>query len=126
MNTSRWLRGLVGLGLGVLLLFSPVAVHSSGDPADKPALYEFGRKFCPVCRKNAVVLKEVEARHRGQIILRFLYIDTDEPLFREYGVTFVPTQIFLDAAGKEVYRHEGPIDQEELVAKLKELNFVRD
>jgi thioredoxin 1 len=68
----------------------------------------------------------VEAKYRGQIILRFLYIDENESLFREYGVTFVPTQVFLDASGKEVFRREGPIYQGELITKLKELKFVRD
>ena len=126
MKTGHWLVCLVGLGLTALLLISPLVVCSSGTPAGKPTIYEFGRKLCPICQKNALVLKEVEAKYRGQIILRFLYIDTEEPLFREYGVTFVPTQVFLDASGKEISRHEGPISQKELIAKLKELNFVRD
>ena len=116
----------MGLGLTALLLISPLVVASSAAPAAKPTIYEFGRKLCPVCGKNALVLKEVEAKYRGQIILRFLYIDEDEPLFREYKVTFVPTQVFLDASGKEVFRHEGPISSKVLIAKLKELNFVRD
>ena len=125
MKTGQGLLWLVGLSLAALLLISPLAV-SSATPAGKPAIYEFGRKLCPICGKNAVVLKEVEARYRGQIILRFLYISEDEPLFRAYGVTFVPTQVFVDASGKEVFRHEGPISQQELITKLKELKFVRD
>jgi thioredoxin 1 len=126
MKTGHWLLGLMGLGLAALLLISPLAMVSSAAPAAKPTIYEFGRKLCPVCGKNAVVLKKVEAKYRGQIILRFLYIDENESLFREYGVTFVPTQVFLDASGKEVFRREGPIYQGELITKLKELKFVRD
>ena len=126
MKTGHWLLGLVGLGLAALLLVSPLAMVSSAASAAKPTIYEFGRKLCPVCGKNAVVLKEVEAKYRGQIILRFLFIDDDEPLFRAYGVTFVPTQVFLDSSGKEVFRHEGPISQQEVITKLKELKFVRD
>lgn len=126
MKTNNRLLWLGGLGLIVLLLVSLLVVSSSGAPANKPAIYEFGRKLCPVCQKMAVVLKDVEAKYPGQIILRFLYIETEEPLFREYGVSFVPTQVFLDAAGQEVSRHEGPLSEKELVAKLKELNFIRD
>lgn len=126
MKTPRWLVCLVGLALGALLLLSPLAVYSSGDLADKPAIYEFGRRLCPVCRRNALVLKEVEARYRDQISLRFFYIDTEEPLFRAFGITFVPTQVFLDDSRQEVYRHEGRISEEELVEWLKKLNFVRD
>jgi len=126
MKTGHWLLWLAGLGLAALLIISPLVVVSSAVPAAKPTIYEFGRKLCPVCGKNALVLKEVEAKYRGQMILRFLFIDEDEPLFRAYGVTFVPTQVFLDASGKEVFRHEGPISQQELITKLKELKFVRD
>lgn len=117
---------LISLSLVALFLTTPLVVFSASAPDSKPAIYEFARKLCPICQKNAMVLKEVEARYRGQIILRFLYIDTEEPVFREYRVTFVPTQVFLDASGREVFRHEGPLSQKELIAKLKELNFVRD
>ena len=126
MKTFRLVVCLIGLTLGALFLTSPSVVFSSAATDSKPAIYEFGRKLCPVCQKMAVVLKDVEAKYPGQIILRFLYIETEEPLFREYGVSFVPTQVFLDAAGQEVFRHEGPLSEKELVAKLKEFNFIRD
>ena len=126
MKTGHGLLWLVGMGLIALLLISPLVVASAATPPAKPTIYEFGRKLCPVCGKNALVLREVEAKYHGQITLRFLYIDEDEPLFREYRVTFVPTQVFLDASGKEVFRHEGPISAKALISKLKELKFVPD
>ncbi len=130
MKTGDRLVRPLGGAPGALLLFFLVALTVSltaaSTPVAKPAIYEFERKFCPVCREMEEVLKEVEARYAGQITLRFLDITKDEPLFRQYKVTFVPTQIFLDAAGREVYRHEGVISRERLVEKLKALNFVRD
>jgi hypothetical protein len=44
----------------------------------------------------------------------------DENLFKHH-VVFVPTQVFLDASGKEVFRLTGGLTQYELVKKLKEL-----
>jgi thioredoxin 1 len=35
------------------------------------------------------------------------------------GVTTIPTQIFYDAAGKEVFRHVGVMTKEEIVTQLK-------
>lgn len=126
MKTSHWLVCLVGLALGVLLLIAPLAVAFAGDPPAKPTILEFGRRLCPVCLRNAAVLKEIQAQYPDQISLRFFYTDTDENLFRKYGVTFVPTQVFLDASGKEVYRHEGPNTKAKLIGILQRLNFVRD
>ena len=55
-----------------------------------------------------------------------LYIDEADALFRRYKVAIVPTQVFLDAAGQEVGRHEGVFTQEALIQKLRELKFIRD
>jgi hypothetical protein len=55
-----------------------------------------------------------------------LYIDEAEPTFRRYKVVIVPTQVFLDTSGKEVYRHEGIFKQAALIQKLRELKFIRD
>jgi hypothetical protein len=40
-------------------------------------------------------------------------------------VTFVPAQVFVNAAGKEVYRHIGPMTKAELIGTLQGLNFIR-
>ncbi|MFW6123420.1 MAG: TlpA family protein disulfide reductase [Thermodesulfobacteriota bacterium] len=126
MKTSHWLICLVALALGALLLTAPLAAVSAADAFDKPTILEFARRLCPVCLKNAQVLKEVEARYSDQINLRFIFIDDEEHLFRKYGVTIVPTQVFLDASGKEVYRHTGPLSEAELIGILQGLKFIRD
>jgi hypothetical protein len=41
-------------------------------------------------------------------------------------VVIVPSQVFLDPAGQEVYRHEGVFKKEDLIQKLRELKFIRD
>ena len=47
-------------------------------------------------------------------------------MFRRYKVAIVPTQVFLNAAGQEVARHEGVYKKEALIQKLRELKFIRD
>ncbi len=126
MKTSRWLLCLVGLALGALLLTAPLGVDFAADAPDKPTILEFGRRLCPVCLRNSLVLKEVQAQYQDQINLRFIYIDTEEHIFRQYGVTIVPTQVFLDASGREVFRHEGPNTKPGLIGILQGLKFIRD
>jgi len=126
MKTSHWLACLVGLALGALLLTAPLAAVSAADAPDKPAILEFARRLCPVCLKNAAMLKKVQAEYSDQISLRFVYIDNEEHLFQKYGVTIVPTQVFLDASEKEVFRHTGPLTEAELIGILQGLKFIRD
>jgi hypothetical protein len=53
-------------------------------------------------------------------------MDEDDSLFRRYKVAIVPSQVFLDPAGHEVYRHEGPFKKADLIKKLRDLQFIRD
>ena len=54
-----------------------------------------------------------------------VYADEEMPLFQQYKIVAIPTQVFFDAAGKEVDRHIGALPKEEVIKKLKELKFIR-
>ena len=40
---------------------------------------------------------------------------------RLYGIEMIPTQIFYDANGKELFRHIGFFAKDDILAKWKEL-----
>jgi thioredoxin 1 len=40
---------------------------------------------------------------------------------KQYGIRLIPTQIFYDAEGNEVYRHEGFMDKQAIKAKFAEI-----
>jgi thioredoxin 1 len=119
---------LILLALGWLGLISAPAVLAQGTGAANrlPEILEFDRKFCPVCKASERVIQAVEKKFPGKFTVRKLYIDEEESLFRRYKVTIVPTQVFVDAAGQEVHRHEGVFKEEELVRRLKHVGFIRD
>ena len=52
------------------------------------------------------------------------FTPSGRPMFGEYKIVAIPTQVFLDASGKEVDRHIGALTKEEVVKKLKELKFL--
>ena len=53
-----------------------------------------------------------------------VYADKEKPLFQQYQIMLIPTQVFLNAEGKEVDRHVGALTKEQVLAKLKELKFI--
>jgi len=114
--------------LGLLLLASilPAWAQAPGPSQNLPQLYEFDRKLCPVCRESELIVQEVKNLYPGQFAVRRLYIDENEPMFRQYRVAIVPTQVFLDPAGQEVFRHEGVFPKDKLIQKLRELKFIQD
>jgi thioredoxin 1 len=47
-------------------------------------------------------------------------MDTEgRPYGEKYGISAIPTQVFMDEKGKEYFRHEGFFPEEELVKVLK-------
>jgi thioredoxin 1 len=104
----------------------PAQAQNPADPKALPVLLEFDRKFCPICRASEIVILAVKDQYPGQFQVRKLYMDEDEAWFRRYKIAIVPSQVFLDPAGQEVYRHEGAFKKEDLTQTLREFKFIRD
>ena len=112
---------------GIILSLFPLQSmgEGPGTPKAKPALYEFGAGYCVSCKEMAKIMAELTASHNNQVEVRMVYVDKEEPLFKQYKIMLIPTQVFLDASGKEVDRHVGALTKEEVLRKLKELKFIR-
>jgi len=92
----------------------------------KPALYDFGMGMCLSCKEMEKILGAVKDKYGSQVEVRLLYADKEKEQFEKYKIIAVPTQVFLDASGTEVFRHMGLFPEAELVNKLKELKFIKD
>ncbi len=119
--------GLVCLVMGFLVVWQPLPAQAQGTaPAKgKPALYEFGAGYCVSCKEMAKIMAELTTSHSDQVEFRMVYVDKEKPLFEQYKIMLIPTQVFFDASGKEVDRHIGALPKEEVIQKLKELKFIR-
>ena len=119
--------GLVCLVMGFLVVWQPLPAQAQGAaPAPgKPALYEFGAGYCVSCKDMEKVMAELKTTHSDQVELRMVYVDKEKPLFDQYKIMLIPTQVFLDASGKEVDRHIGALTKEEVLKKLKELKLIK-
>jgi len=127
IDRGKWLFVIFLLTATVLGYVHIARVQPLPGPAPAPpVILEFGRKLCPVCRNVEQILFALQKESKNQFELRLLYMDEDIKLFRQYHVSIVPTQVFLDTAGKEVWRHEGRISRDQLVKKLRELKFIKD
>jgi thioredoxin 1 len=119
--------GLVCLVAGFMVVGQALPTQAQGaTPATgKPALYEFGAGYCFSCKEMAKVMAELTTSHSDQVEFRMVYVDKEKPLFEQYKIMLIPTQVFLDASGKEVDRHIGALSKEDVLKKLKELKFIR-
>jgi thioredoxin 1 len=71
-------------------------------------------------------MRDLKERYQGRLEVRFVSPDTDKELFRQYKIMLVPTQVFLDTGGQEVFRHVGAWSRDEVLQKLRDLKFISE
>lgn len=86
-----------------------------------PVVADFGRGTCTPCKMMQPILEKLQKEYEGKAPILILDVDEYASLSRKYGVRMIPTQIFFDANGKEVYRHQGFMPEEDIVVQLKKM-----
>ena len=66
---------------------------------------------------------QVDALLIGILNVEFYDVVQNPDVGKKYGIKLMPTQIFYDATGKELFRHEGFYGKEDILAKWKELGI---
>ncbi len=110
----------VVLAAGLLAVAAPMALA-----AQTPKLLDLGSKACIPCKMMAPILEELTKEYAGRLQVEFIdvWIKENAAKGKEYGIKAIPTQIFFAPDGKELWRHEGFISKEDILAKWKELGF---
>lgn len=85
-----------------------------------PRLVDLGADKCIPCKMMAPILEEMKKDYAGIINMEFIDVWENPDKAKEYGISVIPTQIFYDASGKELFRHEGFFSKEDILAKWKE------
>lgn len=94
-------------------------------PAQKPLprLLDLGAGKCVPCKMMKPMLDELKVEYAEHFETVFIDVWEHEQAGAQYGIRMIPTQIFYDAEGKELFRHEGFFAKEDILAKWKELGI---
>ncbi len=92
---------------------------SSARPV--PRLVDLGAGKCIPCKAMAPVLEQLRADYAGRMDVVFIDVWQRPEQAQAYGIHMIPTQIFYGADGRELARHEGFIDREQILARWKGL-----
>jgi len=116
----------VGAVLAVKALNKPsndAAAHAAFPPpvGDLPRLIDIGAGKCIPCKMMAPILEELKTLYKGKMDVVVIDITEIPAATKMFNVGLIPTQIFYDASGKELFRHEGFMSKEDILAKWKEL-----
>jgi thioredoxin 1 len=128
---SKMIKIIVVIGLitsvGVVLAFKQSRTTPSGSdsraasPSGLPRLVDLGSTTCIPCKMMAPILEELKKDYAGRLEVVFIDVGRNPDLGTPYGIHLIPTQVFFDGTGKEVFRHEGFFSKEDILAKWTEM-----
>ena len=99
------------------------AAPTSAPAAAKtmPRVVDLGADKCIPCKQLAPILEELKKEYAGRVTVEFIDVWKDPKAGEPYKISVIPTQVFFDKEGKEVWRHVGFLPKADFVAKFKEL-----
>jgi thioredoxin 1 len=113
---------------GTLLLLQAMgtfAFGSTGIPEvpvpGMVTMVDIGAKKCIPCKMMAPILEELEKEYRDKAAIVFIDVWENPQEGPKFGIQLIPTQIFYNAKGQEVLRHEGFMEKAAIVAELEKL-----
>lgn len=101
------------------------ATVSGGAEKALPRLLELGSDTCSACKKMEPILAALKQELAGKVSIEFVDVYKQEEYVEKYEIKVIPLQVFLDAEGRELFRHTGVYSKEEILAKMKELGMLR-
>ena len=84
-------------------------------------MVDLGSDSCIPCKMMAPIIEKLEKAYRGKAAIVFIDVWKDKAPAKRFGIRAIPTQIFFDKKGKEVYRHTGFMGEADIVGQLKKM-----
>jgi thioredoxin 1 len=97
------------------------AQSASGPVKGMVTMIDLGAKACVPCKMMAPIMEKLEKDYRGRAAILFIDVWKDKEPAVRFGIRAIPTQIFFDTEGREIYRHVGFMSEEAIVSQLKKM-----
>ena len=110
------------------LAILPASIGLAGPSVPVPnmvTMVDLGATSCIPCKMMAPILTELEAEYRGKAAIIFIDVWQNPDEGKKFKVNMIPTQIFFDRAGNEVFRHIGFMDKKSIVDQLAKMGVAQ-
>ncbi len=119
--------GIIVLVSAVLSLVFLTAAFAGEGPMDSiPAkgivtMVDLGAKSCIPCKMMAPILEKLEKKYDGKAVIHFYDVRENSEPAERFKIRAIPTQLFFDKEGKEVYRHLGFMSEADIIRQLDKM-----
>ncbi len=90
----------------------------------KVTFIELGADKCIPCKAMQPVMREIAEEYKGTIQVVFYDVWKTPKYAKNYGIQLIPTQVFIDKNGEEIFRHVGFYAKEDIIKMLKEKRIL--
>lgn len=126
---NKFVKAVIVVGL-ITAVGATIALKNKGNVETSeakvleglPRLVDLGADKCIPCKAMAPILENLKTEYAGVFNVEFIDVWKNPNAGEGYGIKIIPTQIFFDASGKGLFRHEGFFSREDILAKWKEFN----
>lgn len=119
-----WICLLLLIGL---FLFIPILGNVQADEFKNlpvkgmVTMIDLGAKKCIPCKMMAPIMEKMEKTYKGKAVIAFIDVWEHNEQVQRFRIRAIPTQIFYDKNGKEVYRHRGFMSEKAIVEQLEKM-----
>ena len=112
--------------LGVVLLLPWGGFSRASEVKEVPVkgmvtMVDLGAASCIPCKMMAPILDKLEKRYKGKAAIIFIDLRYQRDAAQHFGIRAIPTQVFFDKSGREVFRHIGFMNEADIVRQLSSL-----
>ncbi|MBL7211336.1 MAG: thioredoxin fold domain-containing protein [Desulfobacteraceae bacterium] len=84
-------------------------------------MVDLGAKACIPCKMMTPILEKLEKSYKGKAAIIFIDVWKHRDQAKKFGIRAIPTQIFYDKDGKEIYRHVGFMSEAAIITQLQKM-----
>lgn len=96
------------------------AVLKEAQSSEKLVLLELSSPTCSTCRRMQPYLQEIEVEYADKVVIKTIDVASRTDVAKRFGVTAIPTQVFIDKLGNEYFKHVGYFSKNEILKVLRE------
>jgi thioredoxin 1 len=123
MTTIKKLSLLMGFFL-ILTGYAFAEDNSKLPVQGRVTMIDLGAKKCVPCKMMAPILTKLEAAYKGTADIVFIDVWEDQNQAKKFKVRMIPTQIFFNEQGEEVFRHVGFLDEASIIRQLTKMGVA--
>jgi len=86
-----------------------------------PCLVEFSAGDCGPCKLMEPIIEELAREYEGRLRIETIDLWKRPTVAEENNIRMYPTQVFYDAMGNELFRHEGFFSRQDILEQWKRL-----